>query len=143
MPNFLQHRFSIWHTILSKLRQILIFKALKKNILTKIGLIPEIISRYRSTYFIHIIGGYDSGYYSYTWAAVLIMMLSKHLRKKVSSTGQLLDHSAEISLRKTEQWMQCRCMLISGAVSLKLNRFLITGDWCSIRNSLVTVISWC
>lgn len=37
----------------------------------KIGLIPEIVSRYRSTYFLHIIDGYDSGYYSYTWAAVL------------------------------------------------------------------------
>jgi peptidyl-dipeptidase Dcp len=37
----------------------------------KIGLIPEIVSRYRSTYFRHIVNGYDSGYYSYIWAAVL------------------------------------------------------------------------
>lgn len=37
-----------------------------------IGLIPSIISRYRSTYFQHIFaGGYGAGYYSYTWAAVL------------------------------------------------------------------------
>ena len=37
-----------------------------------IGLIPEIISRYKSTYFQHIFsGGYSCGYYSYTWAAVL------------------------------------------------------------------------
>jgi peptidyl-dipeptidase Dcp len=43
----------------------------EKEYLNKIGLIPEIISRYRSTYFIHITGGYDSGYYSYIWAAVL------------------------------------------------------------------------
>jgi len=34
-------------------------------------LIPEIESRYRSTYFNHISGGYDSGYYSYDWAGVL------------------------------------------------------------------------
>ena len=40
--------------------------------MNKIGLIKEIISRYRSPYFQHIFsGGYSSGYYGYTWAAVL------------------------------------------------------------------------
>jgi len=38
----------------------------------KIGLIPEILPRYRSTYFAHIWnGGYAAGYYVYLWAAVL------------------------------------------------------------------------
>ncbi len=46
-------------------------QSFEKDFFTKIGLIPEIVSRYRSTYFLHIIDGYDSGYYSYTWAAVL------------------------------------------------------------------------
>lgn len=44
----------------------------EKNVLTKIGLIPEIESRYQSTNFLHIFSNdYSAGYYSYLWAAVL------------------------------------------------------------------------
>lgn len=44
----------------------------EEQAMNKIGLIPEIISRYRSPYFQHVFTtGYDAGYYSYTWTAIL------------------------------------------------------------------------
>jgi peptidyl-dipeptidase Dcp len=46
--------------------------AFEKQSMDKVGLIPEILPRYRSTYFAHIFeGGYDAGYYVYIWAAQL------------------------------------------------------------------------
>ncbi len=47
-------------------------EAFEKASMDGIGLINEIVPRYRSTYFSHIFsGGYSSGYYVYIWAAVL------------------------------------------------------------------------
>jgi peptidyl-dipeptidase Dcp len=44
----------------------------EKETMDKLGLIDEIVVRYRSTYYSHIFsGGYAAGYYSYLWTAVL------------------------------------------------------------------------
>ena len=62
----------------------------------KMGLIDEIIPRYRSTYFAHIFsGGYSAGYYSYLWAEVLDKDAFEYFQQK-----GILDSETAMSFRR-------------------------------------------
>lgn len=84
-----------WHTLTSdEEKDAAIFE---KESLTKMGLMPEIESRYQSTNFQHIFsGGYSSGYYSYIWAAVLDADAFQAFKEK----GNLFDKELAASFRK-------------------------------------------
>jgi peptidyl-dipeptidase Dcp len=59
-----------WHTITAPVKENA--DTFENDSMKKIGLMKEILPRYRSTYFNHIFSGdYSSGYYSYIWSAVL------------------------------------------------------------------------
>lgn len=71
--------------------------AFEKEQMDAIGLIPEILPRYRSTNFSHIFnGGYSAGYYAYTWAEVL----DKDAFNYFKSSGDLFNPELAASFRK-------------------------------------------
>ena len=75
-----------WHTLEdTKIRDA---RKFEKEAMKKIGLIDEILPRYRSNYYSHIFsGGYSAGYYSYLWSEVLDADTFAEFKK----TGNIFD----------------------------------------------------
>jgi len=68
----------------------------EKASMEKIGLIHEIVPRYRSPYFRHVFeGGYDAGYYSYIWSEVLDCDAFEAFKEK-----GIFDPATALSFRK-------------------------------------------
>ena len=69
----------------------------ENKVMADIGMIPEIITRYRSTYYSHIFDtGYASGYYSYKWSEVL----DADAFQAFVEAGDIFDKGVATSFRK-------------------------------------------
>ncbi len=84
-----------WHTITDTIPRVP--ADFEKTSMDRIGLIPQIVPRYRSPYFQHIFsGGYSAGYYSYLWAEVL----DADAFAAFKETGDIFDPATALSFRK-------------------------------------------
>ena len=85
-----------WHTLTTDKEQNA--AQFEKEVLTKIGLIPQIESRYQSTNFLHIFSGdgYSAGYYGYTWAA----QLDADAFEAFKETGNIFDKATADRFKK-------------------------------------------
>jgi len=84
-----------WHSLTEPVEKEA--RAFEAAEMSRIGLIEEIIPRYRSTYYSHIFaGGYSAGYYAYLWAEVL----DKDAFQAFVEAGDLFDPETAGRLRE-------------------------------------------
>jgi len=83
-----------WHSVTDTMPRDV--EKFEKESIAKMGLIPEIWPRYMTTNFIHIATwGYESGYYSYLWSAILDAAAFEAFAEK-----GLFDQATALSFRK-------------------------------------------
>lgn len=84
-----------WHTLAQAVEQDA--RAFEAAEMRRVGLIEEVIPRYRSGYFSHIFaGGYSAGYYAYLWAEVL----DKDAFQAFVEAGDLFDPATALRFRE-------------------------------------------
>ncbi len=84
-----------WHTVTNA--SDFDVNGFENKAMDKIGLIPEIVVRYRSPYFSHIFaGGYSAGYYGYIWAEVL----DADAFEAFKETGDIFDKNTATAFRE-------------------------------------------
>ncbi|MDH4196832.1 MAG: M3 family metallopeptidase [Candidatus Aminicenantes bacterium] len=83
-----------WHTLPNPAE--VDVRQFENKVMAAIGLIPEIVPRYRSPYFNHIFsGGYSAGYYAYIWSEVLDCDAYEAFKEK-----GIFDRATALSFRK-------------------------------------------
>ncbi len=83
-----------WHSLTTTVPQDA--AVLERASFTKWGLIPEIVSRYRTSYFKHSATDYSASYYSYTWSEVL----DSDAFQAFKETGNIFDPKTAKAFRK-------------------------------------------
>ena len=127
IPGRLDPRHGLAHGRRPRLRRRAPFE---QEAMDKIGLIPEIVPRYRSTYFSHIFsGGYSAGYYDYIWSEVLDCDAYEPSRRRASSTGPRPNRSARTCSSRSAPRTRWPSTCASAAPSPRSTACCATAGW--------------